>query len=184
MDYIKGEKKVNENAGEKDVKIEQLILKCNKQLDYIHNLENQLKEKDKRIEEYKTIIQNNDTNFVSNVSNENVINDSIYQDLCNAFFKTLEYIIRNNGNIEGKRIGKVSISNMIVKATYFKALIPNYTTVLSADKIIKLWCDLGMLRFNETKNMPYFTHNVDGKSIRVIRICKDWVSLVKESMIQ
>lgn len=175
---------MSDNANEKDIKIEQLVAKCNKQLDYIHNLENQLKEKDKRIEEYKTIIQNSDTDFVNSSVNENIISDSIYQDICNAFFKTIEYIVRTNGNIEGKRSGKVSMANMIVKATYLKGLIPNYTTVLSADKIIKLWCDLGMLRFNETKNMPYFTHNADGKSIRVVRICKDWVSLVKESMIQ
>lgn len=175
---------MSDNANEKNIKIEQLIMKCNKQLDYIHELENQLKEKDKRIEEYKKIMQISDTNFDNSFADRNVISDGIYQDICNAFFKTIEYIVRTNGNIEGKRIGKVSMANMIVKATYFKGLIPNYTKVLSADKIIKLWCDLGMLRFNDTKNMPYFTHNADGKSIRVVRICKDWVNLVKESMIQ
>lgn len=175
---------MSDNANEKDIKIEQLIVKCNKQLDYINELQNQLKEKDKRIKEYKIIIQNSDTDLDNSFYDKNVIIDSIYQDICNAFFKTIEYIVKTNGNIEGKRSGKVSMDNMIVKATYLKGLIPNYTTVLSADKIIKLWCNLGMLRFNETKNVPYFTHNAGGKSIRVVRICKDWVSLVKESMIR
>ena len=101
-----------------------------------------------------------------------------------TFFKTIEYIVKNNAYIEGKRDGRVSISNMIVKATYLKGLIKEYTTVLSPDKVIKLWCELGMIRFNENKNIPYFTHNHNGKSIRVIRINKDWVNLVKESMIQ
>jgi len=67
--------KVNENNSEKDIKIEQLIMKCNKQLDYIHELENQLKEKDKKIQEYKTIIQSNDSsnnnNFVDIFTNKN-----------------------------------------------------------------------------------------------------------------
>lgn len=179
---------MNEINNEKDIKIEQLIIKCNKQLDYIHELENQLKEKDKKIQEYKTIIQNNDdsnsNNLVNISKNRDVISNGIYQELCDAFFKIIEHIVKNNTNIENKRDGKVSMANMIVQATYFKGLIENHTTVLSADKIIKIWSDLGMIRFNESKNMPYFTHNTNGKSVRVVRISKDWVNLVKESMIQ
>lgn len=179
---------MNEINNEKDIKIEQLIIKCNRQLDYIHELENQLKEKDKKIQEYKTIIQNNDdsnsNNLVNISKNRDVISNGIYQELCDAFFKIIEHIVKNNTNIENKRDGKVSMANMIVQATYFKGLIENHTTVLSADKIIKIWSDLGMIRFNESKNMPYFTHNTNGKSVRVVRISKDWVNLVKESMIQ
>ena len=163
-------------------------MKCNKQLDYIHELENQLKEKDKKIQEYKTIIQNNDSsnsnNPVNISKNRDVINNGIYQELCDTFFKIIEHIVKNNTNIENKRDGKVSMANMIVQATYFKGLIENHTMILSSDKVIKIFSDLGMLRFNENKNMPNFTHNAGGKSIRVVRISKDWVNMVKESMIQ
>ena len=179
---------MNEINNEKDIKIEQLIMKCNKQLDYIHELENQLKEKDKKIQEYKTIIQNNDSsnsnNSVNISKNRDVISNGIYQELCDTFFKIIEHIVKNNTNIENKRDGKVSMANMIVQATYFKGLIENHTMILSSDKVIKIFSDLGMLRFNENKNMPYFTHNAGGKSIRVVRISKDWVNMVKESMIQ
>lgn len=175
---------MNDSSNEKDNKIAKLTVKCNKQLDYIHDLENQLKERDRKIQEYKIIMQNSDNNFVNDSVHKNIINKNMYQELCNAFFKTIEYIVRNNGNIDVKRVGKVSISNMIVQAGYFKGLVGNYITILDTNKVIKLWSDLGMIRLNENKGIPYFSYSHQGKSIRTVRISNYWVDLVKESMLQ
>lgn len=173
-----------EPVNENEQKIEQLMLKCDKQLDYINDLKKELIKKDNQVKEYKNIVENIEKNNGDSFVKDNAYSGGLYREMSETFFKTIEYIVKNNAYIEGKRDGRVSISNMIVKATYFKGLIKEYTTVLSPDKVIKLWCELGMIRFNENKNIPYFTHNHNGKSIRVIRINKDWVKLVKESMIQ
>lgn len=173
-----------EQVNENEQKIEQLMLKCDKQLDYINDLKKELIKKDNQVKEYKNIVENIEKNNGDSFVKDNAYSGGLYREMSETFFKTIEYIVKNNAYIEGKRDGRVSISNMIVKATYLKGLINEYTTVLSTDKVIKLWCELGMIRFNENKNIPYFTHNHNGKSIRVIRINKDWVNLVKESMIQ
>lgn len=173
-----------EQVNENEQKIEQLMLKCDKQLDYINDLKKELIKKDNQVKEYKNIVENIEKNNGDSFVKDNAYSGGLYREMSETFFKTIEYIVKNNAYIEGKRDGRVSISNMIVKATYLKELIKKYTTVLSTDKVIKLWCELGMIRFNENKNIPYFTHNHNGKSIRVIRINKDWVNLVKESMIQ
>ena len=77
---------MNDSSNEKDNKIAKLTVKCNKQLDYIHDLENQLKERDRKIQEYKIIMQNSDNNFVNDSVHKNIINKNMYQELCNAFF--------------------------------------------------------------------------------------------------
>lgn len=170
---------MNENVNEKDKKITQLTKKCDKQLDYIYELENKLKECVDEVNKYKNIIENNN-NFDMQ---KNDSKEDVYQIICNTFFNVVSDIIKNKMYLESARRNIISIENLIVRSTDIKEVIEKYTTFLTVNKMIKLWCNMGMLSMNEKLGAAYFSYYFNNKYIRTVRIKKEWVNLVKESML-
>lgn len=156
-------------------KLEYLKQKCNKQVDYINELRNEIKSKDEIINRYS---KNKDNNCTDNSIQIMDKFDIVIQTL--KF--TITELIKNDYLIEGKQDNILNANFSIVKSKILKEIIANFTTELSVDKIIKIWAELNIVYTNEDKGAVFFNYTYKGSSIRCLRISKKYIRLVKDTL--
>jgi len=159
---------------EMQTKIDYLIKKCNKQVDYIHEQKMQLDEKNKTIE------------FLENIIKKQEILDSAGIDyfisILRIFYEVLILCVKNNSFFEHKRNTEKSRRYLAIGYSAISGYIESLSAGYTVKKIMKIWAEFGLIYKDDDDNfIVNFTY--EKRSIRSVRVNKAAIEMVKESII-
>ncbi|WP_101698705.1 hypothetical protein [Clostridium minihomine] len=156
-----------------EAEVNRLVQKCNKQLDYIKDQQKKASQMEEEIKQLQ-----NDCKKDCLTQNDKLNNFIIFSEI---FYHAISKALKENSFFESKRVTENSKRYNVIDYRVLAGYIEDFITVYPLKQVIKVWAAMGLIYQDEYENaFVNFTHK--GKSVRSIRVKKDAVDLVKESM--
>ena len=147
-------------------KYNQDVEKCNLQVKKIREQESYIKELESHIENLSV--------------NEN---DKFYIILI-AFYKLIEYAIKNDYILEPKNRTKMNLKYCSINYNMIRDFLSNYTEKIDKKNIIKWWGELGFLFENEKSGTYVVNSLINGKTVRCLKIKKTLIDMIRTFILE
>lgn len=142
-------------------KYNQIVEKCNLQVKKIKEQESYIKE------------------LESHIENLSVNENDKFNIILMAFYKVIEYAIKNGYILEPKNRTKINLKYCSINYNVIIDFLDNYIEKIDKKNIIKWWGELGFLFENEKNGTYVVNSSIKGKTVRCLKIKKSLIDMIK-----